>query len=227
MTNQEIRRLEAFKRVRNFDVTHEGLFPAGTLGRDLFDTVANIVTDLEGHAATQSSGWGTSRRGTAGKAAARAALLEDMTLIRRTARSMSVVMPGLDQKFRIPRNSSDQELLATGRAFLADAAPLKAEFLRRELQERVFQDLEANVAAFEAALASQYTGKEEGVTAGGSIDAAIQRGTDALRQLDAIVRNKLHNNTATLIAWESARRAERAPRRSDPDDPDTPQTPQT
>ena len=227
MNNQEIRRLDMFKRVRDFGVTHEGIFPAGTLARDLFDAIAGTVNDLEGYAATQSSGSGTARQSTIGKGAARAALLEDLSIIRRTARSMSVVTPGLDEKFRIPRNPSAQELLDTARAFLADAEPLKAEFLRREVQERVFQDLAANIAAFESALSGQNTGKEESVTAVASIDAAIDRATDALRQLDPIVRNKLHNNTATLAAWESAKRTERAPRRSNPDTPTPPQTPQT
>jgi hypothetical protein len=138
---------------------------------------------------------------------------------------MSVVMPGLDDKFRIPRNPNDQELLATARAFLADATPLKPEFLRREVPETMFQELEEDIADFEAALTGQYTGKEESITAGGSIDAAFERATDALRQLDPIVRNKLHNNPAALAAWASARRTERPPRRSNPGTPSTPQTP--
>lgn len=117
---------------------------------------------------------------------------------------MSVVMPGLEDKFCIPRKQDDQELRNTARAALAEAVQLKAEFLRREVPESVFQDMEANLAAFETALTGQNTGKEERVTAGASIDAAIDRGTDALRQLDPIVRNKLHNNSATLAAWLSA-----------------------
>jgi hypothetical protein len=226
MNNQEVRRLETFRRVRSFGVTHGGSFAAGTLARELFDTIAGIVDDLEGHAATQSSGRANARQGTAGKAAARAALLEDLSIFRRTARSMSVVMPGLDEKFRIPRNPTDQELLDTARAFLRDATPLKAEFLRREVPESLFEELGENITAFEAALSGQYAGKEESVTAGASIDTALERAADALRQLDPIVRNKLHNNPAALAAWESAKRTERAPRRSKPGTPTPPQTPQ-
>ena len=226
MTDHEIRRLDMFKRVRNFGVTHDAAFPPGTLARDLFDNIAGIVNDLEGHAATESAGRGTARQSTAGRAAARAALRGDLSILRRTARSMSAAVPGLEDKFRIPRNPSDQELLNTARAFLGDAEPFKTEFLRREVQPRVFQNLDANLAAFEAALSGQYTGREESVTAAASIDAAIRRGTAALRQLDPIVRNKLHNNTATLAAWESAKRIERAPRRSTPNPPPAPPTPQ-
>jgi hypothetical protein len=225
MNDQEKRTLDMFKNVRDFDAAHEGLFPAGTLARELFDTIVGVVSELEGHAAAETAGRGTARQGTAGKAVARAAILEDLAILRRTARSMSVVMPGLEDKFRIPRKQDDQELLNTARAALAEAEPLKAEFLRREVPEQVFQDLEDNIAAYEAALTGQYTGKEESVTAGASIDAAIERGADALHQLDPIVRNKLHNNHPTLAAWLSAKRTQRAPRRSNSNTPPTPQTP--
>lgn len=224
MTDVEIRILDTFKRVRNFDVTHDNLFLPGTLGRNLFDLIAGVVNDIEGFAASESSGRRDARQGTVGKSAARAAIVQDLSIIRRTGRAMAFTIPGLEEKFRIPRKPTDQELLNTARAFLADAEPYKAEFLRREVQERVFQDLTANVAAFEAALEAQYTGKGESVTAGGSMDAAFENGLNALRQLDPIVRNKVGNSPALLAAWESARRIERGPRRSGPDAP-APQAP--
>jgi hypothetical protein len=225
MNDQEIRTLDTFKRVRNFDATHDGLFPAGTLGRELFDAIAGCVNDIEGHAAAESSGRGAARQGTAGKATSRAAIVEDLTIIRRTARSMAVVIPGLDDKFRLPRKPTDRELLDTARAFLADATPLRAEFQRREVPESVFQDLAADIAAFESALNAQYTGKGESTTAGVSIDAAFERGTEALRQLDPIVRNKLRDNPAALAAWQAAKRTERPARRSKPETPPVTPTP--
>jgi hypothetical protein len=211
--------------VRDFDVSHEGLFTTASLARELLDTFGVVVTELEGHAAAEAAGRGTARQGTAGKGVARAAILEDLGILRRTARSMSVVMPGVEDKFRLPHKGDDQELLNTARAALAEARLLKVEFLRREVPESIFQDLEENIAAFEAALTGQYKGKEESTAAGASIDALIDRGLEALRQLDPIVRNKLHNNHAALAVWLKARRTERAPHRSKPDAPDTPDTP--
>lgn len=92
------------------------------------------------------------------------------------------------------------------------------------MPEHVFTDLEANIVAYQAALTGQNTGKEESVTAAASIDGAIERGLDALRQLDPIVRNKLHDNPALLAAWLSAKRTERATRRNNKQPPPTPQT---
>jgi hypothetical protein len=137
---------------------------------------------------------------------------------------MNSIERGLEEKFRVPYRQDGEELLSSARAALTAAEPLKAEFLRREVQERVFQDLATNIDAYAAALTEQNTARGESITAAASIDAAIDRGMDALRQLDPIVRNKLHNNTATLAAWLSAKRVERAPRRNNSSTPTTPQT---
>jgi hypothetical protein len=138
---------------------------------------------------------------------------------------MSYAMPGIEEKFPVPHKQDGQELLSIARSALAAALPLKAEFLRREAPERVFQDLEADIAAYQTAFTSQNTGREEHVTASASIDGAVGRGLEALRQLDPIVRNKLHDNPALLAAWLSAKRTERATRRNNKSSPPTPQTP--
>lgn len=225
MNDQEKRLLDTFKRVRDFDAAHANLFPAGTLGRDLFDAIGDVITGLEGHATTESAGRGAARQGTASKAVAKAAIIEDMAILRRTARSLAFKMPGLEEQFRVPYRQDGQELIFTARAALAAADPLKAEFLQREVPESVFQRLTANINAYETALTERNTAKEESLTAAASIDAAIESGMEALRQLDPIVRNKLHNNPATLAAWLSAKRIERPTRRNHNNTPPTPQTP--
>lgn len=228
MNDLEKRMIDRFQRLRDFFSMHEALFPTGTLARDLFNIIVGVVNDLEGYAATESGGRGAVRQVTVTKAAARAAIFEDLAILRRTARTMHSVQAGIEEKFRVPYRQDDEELLSHARAALTAAEPLKAEFLRREVQERVFQDLAANIEAFGAAVTARNTAKEEALTAAAAIDAAINRGMEALRQLDAIVRNKLHNDTTTLAAWLSARRIERAARRNNNDStPPAPQTPNT
>lgn len=222
MNDQEKRTLDTFKRVRDFDAANQGLFAAGTLARELFDLIGGVIEELEGHASAEAAGRGTARQGTTGKAIAREVIWENLGILRRTARTMSSVAQGLEDLFRLPRKDDDQELLTTARAALAAAEPHKAEFLRREVPERIFQEVAANIEIFEAALTGQNTGRKASITAGASIDGAIERGMDALRQLDAIVRNKLLDDPATLAAWLSAKRIERAPRRNNKTKTSTP-----
>jgi hypothetical protein len=220
MTDLEKRILEMLRNVRNFGVTHDVAFPPGSLAHTLFDNIGNIVNDLEGFAAQQSSGRAAARQHTATKGAARDALIEDLTIISRTARALAFTTPGLEGKFRFRKNMNDQLLLDTARAFLADAEPYKADFLRHEVPAQLFQRLEANIAAFQASLVGQYEGGESSVTAATAFDANIELVMGYVRQLDAIVRNKLHNNPAGLAAWERARHVERAPRRNHKEPPD-------
>jgi hypothetical protein len=214
MEDLEIRRYEMFKHVGELGSTHADAFPPNTLGGELFATIASAVAELEKHAAAQSSGRSTLRQSTATKAVARASLQELLEMYRRTARGMALVTPGLDNKFRIPRKMTDAELLNTARAFAADAPPLKAEFLRREMPATFIEDLHAQIEAFELADNSQNEGSDTSVAARAEIDAAIERGMNAIRQLDPIVRNKLRNDPAGLAAWESARHVERPSRSS-------------
>ena len=225
MNDQEKRTLDTFRRVRDFDAAHAGLFALGSLARELFDAIAAVVDELEGHAAAESTGRSKAREGTAGRASAREAILEGLRILRRTARSMSYSTPGLEEKFPAPHKQDGQELLNTARSALAAALPLKAEFLRREVPESVLQDLEADIAAYQTALTGQNTGRDESLTAAASIDGAVGRGLDALRELDPIVRNKLRDNPALLAAWLGAKRTERATRRNNKHAPPTPQTP--
>lgn len=227
MNDLEKRTLDMFKAVRDLDAAHRDLFAAGSLGRELFDAVGEVVKELEACASAEAAGRGAARQGTVSKGAAKAAIIEDLGILRRTARSMSGVMPGIEEKFSVPHRQDGQELINTARSALAAAEPIKAEFLRREVPERVFRDLPANINAYEAAHTGQNTARKESLTAAASIDAAIERGMDAMRELDPLVRNRLLDNHPLLAAWLSARRIQRGPRRNNTNAPAAPETPGT
>ncbi|MFN2454160.1 MAG: hypothetical protein ABR577_08060 [Pyrinomonadaceae bacterium] len=214
MNDQEKRRYEMLTRVRDFGAMHTTDFPASTLGNQLFTTIGTIVTELDAHAANQSSGIRASQQGTTSKAVARDRLRRALEEISRTARSMAFAAPGLDSKFHLPRTrkGGDQELLNAARSFAADAAPLKTEFIRHELPATFLADLDADIESFEQSVTFKHQGTDTHVAATAAIDEAIEGGTNAVRQLDAIIRNKFRDDSATLAAWTSASHTERAPR---------------
>lgn len=212
MKDSEIRRVEMFIRVRQYGADHAAAFPASSRGGEVLADLNNVVTELEGHAAAQSSGTRGSRESTTLKAVARAALREDMEAISRTARVIALTMSGVDEKFRLPRNAGDQTWLAAARSFARDAEPLKAEFIRRGLPQDFIDDLNADIETFEEAInnSAQNTGSRVAATV--AIDKAIERGMNDLRELDAIMRNVFRDDPAALAAWASASHTERAPR---------------
>jgi hypothetical protein len=213
MRDVERRRFEMFVRVRDFGATLAASFAAGSRGSELFATLDGVVEELETQAAAQSSGASAGAQGTVSRAEAREELREDLEAISHTARAIPFDTPGLQERFRLPRgNRNDQQLLTTARAFASDAAPHKAEFIRHEMPANFLEDLDADIEAFESAITDQNRNRVARVSATEAIDAAITRGVEAVRQLDAIVRNKFRNDAATLAAWTSASHTERAPR---------------
>lgn len=225
MKDTERRRLEMFIRVREFGATHTTQFPPTSFGGEKFAVLDSVIDALEEHGSVQSSGRSRVRESTSSKAAARDELMRDLEAISRTARAMALTTPGLNDKFRIPHNQSNQAVLATARAAASDALPLKTEFIRRGLPDDFIEDLEADIEILEQAITYKAQGKESHVAATAAIDREIERGMNAVRELDPVVRNKFAADPATLAAWLSATHVERNPHRKRKPVANTPPTP--
>ncbi len=213
MNDNENRRLQMFLGVQGFGSDRTADFAAGSTGQQLLQSLGLIITEIEGHAASKVSAQGASRQGTTTRSEARAALREDLEAINRTARAIAADVPGLNDKFRLPRGNNDQQLLNAARAFAADALPIKAQFIAHELPADFLEDLADDIAAMERTMAEQSTGQSQRIASAAAIDDAIDRGNEVVRKLDAIVKNKYGNQPAVRAAWLSASHTERAPRR--------------
>jgi hypothetical protein len=212
MKDTERRRYETFLRVREFVTSRAAQFPPNTLAGELLTHLNSEINEMETHATAQSSGRSATLQSSTSKAASRDELRSDLDAISRTARAMALSTPGLEDKFRAPRKTPDQDLLATARAFAADALPLKTEFTRRGLPDDFLDDLNSDIEEFEQAINQKIQKRESQVAATAAIDAALERGLNVARELDAIMRNQFANDPASLAAWLSASHTERAPR---------------
>lgn len=208
MNNTDIRRYEMLVRVRDFGASHGDVFPLSTIGGQAFAAVSAAAEALSAHAALQVQGTGTSREGTRSRLRARATLRGEMEAIVRTARALALDIQGLDDRFRIPRITSDQELLSVARAFSREAAPLRAQFITHDMPETFIVDLDRAIAAFETAMRGQREGRETHVVARAAIQQVMATGLAAVRRLDAIVPNRLRNDPEKIALWERAHRVE-------------------
>jgi hypothetical protein len=206
------RTYEMFVRVLAFMAERASSFPAGTLAAQANEELRKAAEGLTGAVTTQATGLSSAQRATAERLAARETLRETLQAIARTARAMALEITGLENKFRLPRSGSDSELLLAARSFLREAPPLKAEFLKHEMPESFLEELGEQIADLERAMGQQNTSRGAHVSATASVESAAERGTNAVRKLDAIVRNKFRDDPATLAAWESARHVESAAR---------------
>jgi hypothetical protein len=225
MNDLERKTYERLTRVRDFGVTHATDFPAASLGGQLFAELNTVIEELTNVATNQVSGRNAAREGTSSKATARAALRERLSIINRTARALAIDQPGVAENFRMPPGINDQGLLNVARAFVANATPLADDFAKLELPQTFFTETKALIANFEQAITSRHQKTEAQVSATAAIDPALERGLNILRKLDVIVRNKFHDDPATLAAWESASHPERHARKTPPPPPDTTSVP--
>jgi hypothetical protein len=214
MNDNETRNRQKFVRVCDFGEAHTNDFATGSLGQQQFDALRAVVAEIDGHAMSEVSARGDARQGTQTRSQGRESLRDALEAINRTARAMADEVPGIENKFRMPRGNNDSQLINVARAFHADATPLKTQFIAHELPADFLEDLQADIAALESAISDQSSGVGSHVAASAAIDDAIARGIEIVRKLDAIVRNKYANNPAVLAEWTSASHTERAPRRT-------------
>lgn len=212
MNDNERRKHQMFVRVQQFLTSRASDFPPSSIVKQHAVDLASIITELDRHAAAETSGGSSARQGTVTRAEARATLREDLEAINRTAREMDD-QPGLNEKFRLPRGHNDQQLLSAARAFAVDAVPLKMSFVAYELSNNFLEHLDADILAMEEAIGHQSGGIGSRVAAVAAIDDAIERGTVITRALGAIMKNKYGNDRATIAEWTSASHTERPPRR--------------
>lgn len=202
MNNRDIRVLEMLIRVRQFGVSHTSAFPAGSRGAELLALVTAIIAEMEGHATSQDTGRRASKERTAQKKAALRSLRADLEAMSRTARPMERTTPGLADKFRMPRSSGEQAILTAARSFAENAEPLKAEFIRRGLPPTFHEDLTAKTEALSASIFGWVEKTGERVAATVAISGTADKGREAVRELDPVVRNVFRDDQAVMAEWE-------------------------
>jgi hypothetical protein len=220
--NQRIRlRQELFIREDQYNKDNQTDFPPGSVAHEQFAEIAAVITLINEISAHQAIRFGDARFGFGNKATAREHLREHITEIGEIVPSMAYKIPGIDVKFRVPRNLTDAEMLALGRAFYADSAAYEADFVRFELDADFRAQLLDALEEFEASLGAPITAHEAQVAATAELGAAIRRGMIAHRILKGLLRQKYRRNPGKLAAWLSASHLEKLPKRDKPVNPPT------
>lgn len=219
MNDREFLKSQMLGRVQDFGKTYAEFFPPTTLGGELLAVVGQTANQLSAFIEAEITGGKASRQGTSTKAELRAEIRGDITDLIRTVRSSPQKMPNTDKKFRMPRNFNDKTLIGNAQSLVKEAARFAEELVRRELPADFLEKLGNKVAMFEEVVSEQNNGTTARVSARAAIDEAIARGMEAMRELDAIVRNKFRNNPTALAAWTIASHIERPPKPAKKDPP--------
>jgi hypothetical protein len=198
-----------FLKVRDFFAVHAADFPAGSIAATIFAPLLPIIDQIAQIAGEQISTRGTYSQAMQIKRDARDRLHVMLRKISDLATALGFEINGLEEKFRMPVNRSDQNLIAAGRAFAADAAAFEDEFIGYGMSATFIADLTAATDAFEQSLVpANVAGQEKrGKTA--AIAPLITDGMNIVRRLTPVVELKYSNDAGNLAAWEAARHVER------------------
>ena len=219
MNDDVRRRVEMLIRMDGYGIANAADHPPTSRAGELFAVVHAAIAKVNSATTEQTSSTRTAQQQTNLKSIAYDRLFDQMQAISTTAQVMALTIPGLEEKFRMPRKPSAQVLLATARASAQDAVPFKTEFVRRSLPDTFIEDLNAAISEFSDAISerNQSTGSRVAATAG--TDEAIDEAMMAVRELRVILRNHLRGNRAALAEWESVCHVERRAQRDKPDPP--------
>jgi hypothetical protein len=194
-----------FKTVSAYGVKYAADFPATSTGGQQFAIVTNAVTQLGGLGAAQVSGGESAHAAVMSLAVGRVHLHDDLAGIAGAAHSLALLgTAGLAGKFLMPRGNGAQKLLNSARAFLADATPLKAQFLTVNLPANFLDNLSTDIGIYEAALAAKGAGKRTRGGATGGIENTAHNAAIALHVLDTVVKNTYKNDPQKLAEWAIA-----------------------
>jgi hypothetical protein len=208
MTNRERRRYEMLVRVRDFGDSHQDLFPKSTAAGKLFVEIGDAVDEVGQHAVSKMSAHGAALEGGEVRLDAREALRERLDAIARTTRLMADDHPDLANTFRLPDTHTDQALLTAARLVARDAEAHQAAFVAHALPETFLADFKAALEEFEQGLHDRDAGRDQYLAARASIEATLASGWAAVRKLDVLVANRLHDAPVTMAVWERDRRVE-------------------
>jgi hypothetical protein len=220
MNDSERNRIEAFERVKQFSLDNAADFASGVPHTQI-GIVKTELTNLQGFTADQAEGSEDAGAAFVNKDTAREDLSDIMHQIARTARMMEYQYGGISSKFHIPRNRTDQDMLATARAWddqLAEGST-EAHFKTYGMADDFRTVLSDAADAFENSFAPTATGSNERIAATAQIGESIRRGMIALRILDAVMKNLYAEFPGKLAAWISAAHVERASKKKAPATP--------
>jgi len=211
MNVHELRRYQMLQRVRLFAAACHGAFADVPLAAQMVAVIDASVDAVEREATQHSGAVRHARERTIAKADARAAVLQQLRAIRRTARALAIDAKGLDARFQLPREPCDELLAAFARSVVARAAQLEQDFIAHAMPATFLADLRHAIDDFETAMRDRHAATWAHISARVGIEQATARGFRAVRRLDVIVANRFGQNARALAAWRCARQIERSP----------------
>lgn len=212
MNDRQRNQLNRLINVKQFCEDHNAAFtttparPGDAKFAEARTKIAALIPQITGQQAAQASG--SYGQTTMNQAVERQELVDLLRTVNRTAAAVALDKnePGLMDRFRMPGITNDTLLVAAGEAFATAITELglAADFTAHGYEGDIVADLNTEAQDVRDAESSQGGALQEQGGATASLPGLLKQGADAVKCLDAIVKNRFRNDPATLGAWKIA-----------------------
>ncbi len=210
MERTQVAQLGRGQRVVAFGAENPALFASGKAAQ-LIGSVQTQIGVIRQIAGQQDAATGAAQGATGTKNSLVAAIWDDLVHITRTFRTLKKRNPVIDVDFLMPPERNEA-IVAAARAFAINALPLKQDFIDWGMESDFLDDLNADIAAYDAAAQTQdtrYAGRESDTD---DLEVATKTLVGAIDDLDTLMSNILRSNAAVLGKWREASHYEKPPR---------------
>lgn len=213
MTDAQRRRMEKFDREKVFMTDNAADFPADSPADKVNDLLYPKMDQVLALDADLIQELGERRAAQEAKDDARDLLLDLLADFATAAVGIGDEVPGITEQFKVPRNRSDQNLIAAATAFFDASAPHVAKFAEVGIKSADRDNLEIFRDNFIAARGEWQSAVEEHAEAVGALDALFREMMNLSRKRSAIVKLQYRDNPGKLAAWTVASHLERPPQK--------------
>jgi len=163
--------------------------------------ILDVAGQVEGKKATSAEEFG-------GKGGDRETLRNQVSAIHKMAEAMSEDFPDLDLLFPFRRHMSDQDLLATARAYVTNAAGHESDFVDWGLPATFIADLTAAADAFQESIDSASGEFGDRVALNALLNSKISTGMRQKRTIGTMVEQQFSSDVVAITGWRTASRVE-------------------
>lgn len=200
MNRQNIEMYKMLTRVADFAANTVGMLPKTSPGSEVQTALSTAVRELAELSSARISAESVLRTAGKERARARETLKGLLAQANRTARALQ------SEAFRATVKTSDQTLIAFGRAFAADIEPVKKDFLTYGISP---EDVATAVTTLERSILDYSAGKAKQAAAIREFNEKLESALGIMRRFEALVENFLSGNSAAMAAWTVARTVNR------------------
>ena len=197
-------------RVADFATTNVGLFAKSPAGVEVQTSLQTALEELTAASSSRVAAESALRSARNQRDIAREHMKGLLARADQTARALH------SQAFRSPVRISDRSLIDAGRAFAAEIAAVKDQFIAYgfspEEVTNAVKPLEVAVLALSAARAKRSAAIRE-------FDEKLNAAMDCTRRFDAIVGNTFDENSAVMAQWTNVRTVSKIPPRKKAEEP--------